>query len=382
MKCVLILSLAACASLAQNLPEIPAAAPQKVESDHKWKVVYFYDHADSEFVINDLKFTSPQRGIAVGFQVLKDNKVKPMAVRTSDGGVTWTDLPMKDPADSLFALDDNNYWVVSDKRLWYSSKAGLDWQKRKLPKDADRVYFLDVNRGYSVGAGKIVWQTDDGGVNWRPVPESEALPLTPEYCIFRWVEFVTPQVGLIVGQSQRPEGNAGQPPAWMEPERATRQRPRPSSTIMLETHDGGKTWKSQVASTFGSITRVRMRGALGTALFNYPDGLDWPSEVVMSDLTTGKNQPLFRRRNRNVTDLVLGRDGSIFMAAIEPPGRLVATPLPGKLHMIVSPDGEKWSEMDVDYRATGRRAVLSAAGDDLWVATDTGMILKWSPKQK
>ena len=33
--------------------------------------------------------------------------------------------------------------------------------------------------------------------------------------------------------------------------------------------------------------------------------------------------------------------------------------------------------MQVDYRADGRRAVFAAAGpDDIWVATDQGMILK------
>jgi hypothetical protein len=36
-----------------------------------------------------------------------------------------------------------------------------------------------------------------------------------------------------------------------------------------------------------------------------------------------------------------------------------------------------WSEMAVDYRAVGRRATLSAADEqNIWLATDSGMILK------
>jgi hypothetical protein len=36
-----------------------------------------------------------------------------------------------------------------------------------------------------------------------------------------------------------------------------------------------------------------------------------------------------------------------------------------------------WSEMAVDYRAVARRAILAGADEqNLWLATDSGMILK------
>jgi hypothetical protein len=35
-----------------------------------------------------------------------------------------------------------------------------------------------------------------------------------------------------------------------------------------------------------------------------------------------------------------------------------------------------WDEMKVDYRASAQRVVFAAAGTDLWLATDNGMILK------
>jgi hypothetical protein len=42
-----------------------------------------------------------------------------------------------------------------------------------------------------------------------------------------------------------------------------------------------------------------------------------------------------------------------------------------------SADWSNWQEMEVDYRATAHRAMLSAVDDrNIWVATDTGMILK------
>jgi photosystem II stability/assembly factor-like uncharacterized protein len=52
-------------------------------------------------------------------------------------------------------------------------------------------------------------------------------------------------------------------------------------------------------------------------------------------------------------------------------------PIPGKLKILQSLDLSSWTEMPIDYRAEGRRAVFAAAGPDhIWVATDQGMILK------
>ncbi|MCL6508106.1 MAG: hypothetical protein K6T59_13900, partial [Bryobacteraceae bacterium] len=66
-----------------------------------------------------------------------------------------------------------------------------------------------------------------------------------------------------------------------------------------------------------------------------------------------------------------------YLAAVEPAGKLRRSPVPGRLHILRSDDLTTWSEMPVDYRAVARRAVLAAAGrKDIWVATDTGMILR------
>jgi hypothetical protein len=48
--------------------------------------------------------------------------------------------------------------------------------------------------------------------------------------------------------------------------------------------------------------------------------------------------------------------------------------------MYKSGDMQSWTEMNVDYRATAAVALLSAAdAANVWVATDTGMILKLQP---
>ncbi len=50
---------------------------------------------------------------------------------------------------------------------------------------------------------------------------------------------------------------------------------------------------------------------------------------------------------------------------------------PGNVKVFKSSDMTSWTEMAVDYRAVARRALLSGAGEeDLWLATDNGMILQ------
>jgi hypothetical protein len=112
------------------------------------------------------------------------------------------------------------------------------------------------------------------------------------------------------------------------------------------------------------------------ALVEFHDAFQWPSEVYRTDARTGGSARVFREKNRAVTDVLMA-GGSGYLAAIEPPGTLRDLPIPGKLKVLTSEDLSKWVEMQVDYRAEGRRAVFAKAGTcDLWVATDAGMILK------
>ena len=74
------------------------------------------------------------------------------------------------------------------------------------------------------------------------------------------------------------------------------------------------------------------------------------------------------------------KSGTGYLAGVEVLGQLRTAGVPGKLKIMCSTDLAKWTEMDVDYRAVANRATLSVADDrNLWVATDTGIILKLGP---
>ena len=62
---------------------------------------------------------------------------------------------------------------------------------------------------------------------------------------------------------------------------------------------------------------------------------------------------------------------------MEAPAGTSQVPIPGKLKMLHSRDMDKWLEIPVDYPAVATKPVSAAAdASHIWVATDTGMILK------
>jgi hypothetical protein len=65
------------------------------------------------------------------------------------------------------------------------------------------------------------------------------------------------------------------------------------------------------------------------------------------------------------------------LVGYETAGPVFRSPIPGKLRVLTSSDLEKWTEMPVDYRAVAHAALITGPDEKhLWIATDTGMILK------
>ena len=364
--------------LAFLLPAILGAA------EH-WSVQYFYDKNKSTLTINDLKCPSATRGVAVGF-LTEGRKRQPVSLLTSDGGATWTIQNTKEVGQSLFFLNESVGWMVTPGGLWKTVESGRSW--RKLPSGAATKYllqvcFLDENKGWAVGARKSAYKTSDGGKTWSRVAEAAQVNSKVENTTFTTVSFADYKNGMIVGQSMPPQPDTrlqsweGRLPAWMVPERSNR-REVPHLTVVLETRDGGSTWKPSTTSVFGQIAKVVLSpDGMAMSLFQFRDAFDYPAEVYAWNWQTGGSPRAFANAERAVTDIAFSASGTAYLAAIEPPGRLKWGPVPGKLKLLKSANLKDWKEMDVDYRAVASNAVVSAVDDThAWVATDTGMILK------
>lgn len=377
---------------------LPAAFAQP-----KWTLQYFYDEDGKELRITDLAFPSASRGIAVG-EISGPQVRKPefTALVTSDGGVRWSLVPLAEFPRSLFFLNESAGWLVTSDSIWFTAEAGRSWTKisgqirpdRKLAGAPEsglllRVWFLDAQHGYGVGLQKSVYKTSDGGRTWKAVTEAAQPSTNPAFTSYSQIAFADDRRGVIAGGyvPPRPRGSNEEDdvPDWMNPERTLARRERSLMAIELGTRDSGATWTPSTAPVIGSLAALRLRGREGLAVFAFADSFEWPSEVYRLDLNTGKSVSVFKQKDRRVTDAALFADGPAFLAAVEPPGRLRSTPVPGKVKILMSDgpgsgDMTRWTEMSVDYRAVARSLVL--AGPDsthLWAATDTGMILRLAP---
>jgi len=377
-----------------------------------WTLQYFYDQDGKDLHITDLAFPSAKRGIAVGAIIDRERdregrKPQFTSLVTSDGGEHWTLAPLKEFPRSIFFLDESNGWMVTGESLWFTQEAGRSWtrisdQIKANKKLADpprgglilRVWFLDAQHGYAVGLQKSVFETHDGGRNWKPLAEAAVPTSNPAYSLYSHIAFADARRGLIAGgyvpprtagKSREELDEEGDLPEWMHPERMLSRRQQPRLTLELDTLDGGEAWKSGTAPLLGSVVSARLAGENGLLVFNFVDSFELPAEVYRLDLKTGKSESVYKKRDRLVTDAAIFPDGAggtnprAFLAAVEPPGRLRSAPIPGKVRMLSSNNLKDWVEMPVDYRAVAQSLVL--AGPDaghLWAGTDTGMILRLS----
>ena len=207
-------------------------------------------------MISDLKFPSAKRGIAAGY-ILRNEKPSPTVLITSDGGAHWTLIPVKEEPYSLFFLDDSIGWMVTDKGLWQTDEAGRTWKKLpSLPKGITRVWFLDRKRGWAIGAKMQAVETKDGGLTWRPIDALAELKVSPEFTTFQSLAFGNDKFGIIAGTDVPPRRN--EVPDWMDPQKAQNRRQLPTTLVLLQTMDGGATWKPSSASIFGKITKISL----------------------------------------------------------------------------------------------------------------------------
>ena len=93
-------------------------------------------------------------------------------------------------------------------------------------------------------------------------------------------------------------------------------------------------------------------------------------------MACGKTHTVFRDAKFDVTDIWLASDGTAFLSGTVIRGKLRGV-IPDKVQVLTSQDLENWTPIAVDYRAEATATILAASDDDhLWMATDTGMILR------
>ena len=347
----------------------------------RWRTQYFYDQNKTELHFVDMQFPSASRGVAVGVIEEQGKRKKSVALVTSDGGAHWQTVELPDPPVSLFFLNEGLGWLVTAKGgLWQTTEAGKNWQKlSKPPGETLRVYFTTENDGWAAGTKKRVFETHDGGKHWTPLAAAAEPPGDPDDSVYTFVAFANPQFGIITGFNLPPGRTSQRLPDWLDPEYALSRRATPHLSYSLVTHDAGKTWKADSASLFGEVERVRLApNGVGLGLIGYSNGFRYPSEAYRIDWHTGKSSTVYRDRQFDISDVWLTPGGTAYLAGAKVAGQMRDI-IPGKVQVLASRDWTTWKQIAVDYRAVANQVILAGSGENLWMATDQGMILKLEP---
>ncbi len=300
--------------------------------------------------------------------IREGRRERPVAVVTADGGGSWKVVRLREKPASLFFLNESLGWMATEGGLWRTADSGATWTKLpKLPAPVRRVFFRDERKGWAACERKTALVTHDGGLHWTAIPAASAEPGTPETTAYSWIDFATPEYGLVIGANAPRRTNAGAQADGRE---------TPHLTLMLKTLDGGARWTSESVSMFGEITRTRF-GAPGSALalIEHLPVFPYPSDALRLDWPSGKSQIVYHDPSFFITDVWVAA-GAYYLAGVETGSRLNAL-VPQRVRVLRSNDLRNWSAMEVDYRALANRVFLAAPKDGarLWLATNNGTFL-------
>ena len=197
-------------------------------------------------------------------------------------------------------------------------------------------------------------ELQDGGKTWTDIAAAKAVKSNPDYTAYHWIEFQTPTRAIASGTVVPPRPFDSGEPAWIDPEHAAERRQWPTLMITLESRDGGTTWTSDTAPTFGYPRRFRF-GPVGRAMavLQFENAFEYPSEVYVVE--KGKSRRIMREKQLLVSDVGwLGPSGHRRGGADT--FSMHQIPVPGKLKVLTTDNffkmiGPRWTWIGRPTRA-------------------------------
>lgn len=352
------------------LPVLLAAA----DSGPTWQRSYFFDKAQSTFNIADIACPSPKFCIAVGVVEADNGKRSPWSVVTHDTGAHWIARQPAEIPVSLFFHNDTTGWMVTQRGLWNTRDAGETWKKIRSGFGYLGVAFTDPQHGWLIGRKRLFEQTSDGGSRWTGVPDAASLSSLPAVIMFECIHFTDALRGAVVGEiAGRAQSSS---PDWVDPDAAKYRPPPEGGVFVCQTVNGGRTWACDPVAPHQTLIAAAFPGPdYGWLVFAPDSPTQVFSEVTARNWSARKSTTIYHLDGVRISDLDAGPDGSIMIAAIQVPGKLADTPVPGKLRFLTGNDFSTLHDESVDYRAVARGIKLANAGPEWFAATDTGIIL-------
>ena len=260
-----------------------------------------------------ITFWDAQHGLATGWFGVPGGFAleKSLIQATDDGGRTWktvlTAPPASAPIVDLDAVDQDHVWAVGgpcamgtcDRKLLFSNDGGRTWTPI-FTGSLEKVSFASASDGWAVGhlfptGSQRLESTSDGGRTWRstPVPCPRSVPFA------RDLSFISNGTqGWLLCAGEESAGQEGR--------------------AVLETIDGGRTWRTVAMAAPGSPNAGTGLTTSGypTGIFFLSGGWIWQDRgSVLTSIDAGRtwtDAGISQPELNAVTSLWLTRDGRAF----------------------------------------------------------------------
>jgi len=294
---------------------------------------------------------------------LLDRSRQHLLFYSEDHGANWVRRKAPDRPLAVCALGSSHVWLLGERRLSFSSDEGREWRSLNRPRHAEGLHFVSSHRGYCF-AGDRVFRTEDGGANWKTIPESVFEP-KPQSLIWLLARFVDERRGWIAGASELPAPEDARGPEGEELTRQQRRRLRQPALALLETNDGGASWQASLAPAPGILADLLPDGDTLTAAFAGEEYSRFPGVIAARNAGDPVWRVLLREEGLHVH--------SLWRTA---QGLLAAGGAGQRIRVQLKPDQEPWRPVPVHYSAQSPVARFFAGPDgEPWLWLASGMIL-------
>ena len=176
--------------------------------------------SQSALQIRDFRCPSAEHCVAAGVLILRD-AVQRRSGTDYDGGADWSLVDLREEPQALAFLDERTGWLATTGRLGNRGR----WPQMGQACEAgglEAIYFLDQNRGFAAGYPKAAYETADGGKTWTKI--GAPAEWTRSKLARRFTTPLrSPATSTVYSRPQPEATSGGQPPAWLDPQRAQRR---------------------------------------------------------------------------------------------------------------------------------------------------------------
>lgn len=164
---------------------------RSVNGGTSWTTISTFPIGTTSQQFTQIEFPSRQIGYVAGN--------RDTIWKTIDGGVTWSKLPLPTPGvtpqityTSMYALDNNTVFLTGNgfprKVVFRTTDGGNTWTDITNNIIAlgggnlNNVLFHDINNGYVIGPGGVMYKTNNAGASW-------AIDIAPTSSLFNAIAF-------------------------------------------------------------------------------------------------------------------------------------------------------------------------------------------------